>query len=437
MVLEGLTHRRTFFILALMSAIRERLQKLLSDENLYVKVPDVAIFDEHQERYFVDSNGRKCDEADSVDEVVRNFDREELQEIADSCNERDESGSLSPLVFGHTIPGEKDETKQPPPKGYALGYGVRYDKSLGRNVLTTNFYVRKDHFEAAKTFPRISVELWPKHKVVDPIALIRRTPRRDLPQWIYSREGDEVLRYSMESEMPKRYEMDDIDPVDTPSEMDAPGDEASQAEAFVRHCMKFPGFKEMVDRYSAPPMSAEEPPGPNPTDMPSDMVQNSAAASATNGTLPVGMPRKDSDVEQNARLVRSNNAARQLAEMQARLDKMDAEKRAAEGARYVTQLLSEGYELDATRESEHFARLDESAREEHADYVRKFHKHNVIGNRVPILGEGSAAPQRNARDSSEPSDKEFAEAMHYVREGTIPDFDTALAKVRSNGKLKK
>lgn len=418
-----------------MSAIRERLQKLLSDENLYVKVPNVAIFDEHEERYFVDANGRKCEEADSVDEVVRKFDRNELQEIADSCNERDESGSLSPLVFGHTIPGEKDEAKQPPPKGYALGYGVRKDDGLGRFVLTTDFYVRKDHFEAAKTFPRISVELWPKHKVVDPIALIRRTPRRDLPQWVYGRDagGEEVIRYSRESEMPKRYEMDDVPPVEPPMPTEPDGDEAGQAEAFVRHCMAFPNFKEMVDRYSAPPMP-DVPPGPNPTDMPTDVVQNSAAASGTNGALPMATPRKDSDVEQNARRVRQTNAERQLADMQARLDRMDAEKRLAVGNSYVTQLLSEGYELDATRESEHFARLDDEGREKHAEYVRKFHRHSVIGSRMPLVAEGSQAPQRNAR-GDEPTEEEFTQAMQYVRtSGTGISFDDALAKARANGK---
>lgn len=420
-----------------MSAIRDKLARLLSDEKLYVKTPNVAIFDEHEERFWLDAEGKRCEPEDGVKEVVRRFDKKRLEEIAKRCNARDEVGSLSPITFGHTIPGEKDETKQPDPKGYALGYGVRYDKNLGRHVLATNFYIRRQDYEKAKSYPRISVELWPKHLVVDPIALIRRTPQRDLPQWVYYRGSDEVIRYSMESNMATRYELvEDDNEVETPESVEP--SHGDKLEAYMKHCMSHPHARYMAEHYAMPETEPEpeEPELEDPTTMPSNKkpgmaAMNSAAASSTNTTLPRATSKDESDVSLNARRTREATLEKQIAELRMRLDETAAQKARAEGETWVTQLLSEGYELDADMEVERFARLDEAGRKKQAEYVRQYHRHNVIGQRATLLGEGSIRPQTdNSATGDDLEVAHFDEALQYVRAHPGISFDEALSKTK-------
>ncbi len=43
----------------------------------------------------------------------------------------------------------------------------------------------------------MSAEYYPHADLIDPISIIRRTPRLDLGQWTYSEERGECYRYEM------------------------------------------------------------------------------------------------------------------------------------------------------------------------------------------------------------------------------------------------
>lgn len=326
--------------------------KHLQNPDLFVRVPDVNVFDEHEDVYYEDEDGRPCGpDAEGAIRKVRRFTKDDLIRIARNCNKRDRKGSLSPLTFGHTNPREKDETKQPPPRGYALGYRVAYDSDLGCHVIRTNLHWRKEHYEDAKTYPRLSIELWPSddgEEIIDPVSALRRTPARDIGQWTYarsltpnfhsnlpstptgistryqSRAGRPVLRYSMDYQGGRNV-ADDLNDLDTPpppmddagddvpldapggdppAAVDAPGGDLPHGEAleqFARHCFSHPHAKRFSDHYAMQDMGGDDMGGdmggepdmggdlpPDPTDMPSDDEPDAFGMSFASGTS--GLP---------------------------------------------------------------------------------------------------------------------------------------------------
>lgn len=154
----------------------------------YTVVPNVVVFDEHEE---FDHEGTS----------VRKFDREKLQKIVDECNRRGKNGDLSPFGPGHTISGAPEHL-QPPTYGYAKDFRVGTfgpEKKLG---ILCSWYVKKqvktpdgktaDGVEEVKSYPRRSIELWLKDGFIDHIALLRRTPQRDLGLLDFARGGEYV-----------------------------------------------------------------------------------------------------------------------------------------------------------------------------------------------------------------------------------------------------
>src|SRR6185312_15395579 len=285
----------------------ERLQNLLADlENpdLYVKVPDVPIFDAHVEEW--DEKVKGADGKPKTVKKRRVFDKKALAYIAARCNQRDATGNLAPITRGHTIPGEGDESEQPPHLGLAHGYRVRWDDMLGKWVIATNYYFRKDKYDEAKTYPRTSIELYPYSWEIDPIAVIRRTPDRDLGQWTYRRQA-KALRYSRRDPQDGRvrpvirYALEEANMADMPETMPAAEAPAGPSHdeklmQFAKHVAAHPYAKELAAHYAADAMGKEpmdeellpdDPTGPvgsEEEDEPAE--QYSAAPSATNGCLP-------------------------------------------------------------------------------------------------------------------------------------------------------
>lgn len=423
-----------------------RLSKILeglSDRSKYVRVPDVAVFDEHEEVYHVDAEGNPCRKgAPGARRRVRRFDKAALAKIAARCNERDRTGSLSPLTFGHTVSGGPEES-QPEPRGYATRYRVRYDPDLERHVISADFYVRKDQFDKAKTYPRVSIELWPDHGVIDPIALLRRTPQRDLGQWHYDRAGRPVLRYQMESTManPRRYEaeedlFDDV-PADEPAHAEPDGDEMSddEVEQYMRHCYSH----ELADKYArhckkkygmaegAGPMPAAEPPMPDPTGDPdadepaAPPMKNSMASapSATNSGVTGKYGRR-------AEAIRYAKLEEQVKKLQREAEQARAAKAEAEAAGEVMQLVAEGYVFkDYDAEVARFAKLGEAERRERAAWIRDNGRRAPVGGSfLPVAGaSGTPADVEDSPESMPAAD--LAAVKRYRRESG--DWDSPLA----------
>ncbi len=260
----------------------------LEDPTHYVKVSDVPVFDAHREVYHLDRKGRMCSpKTPGARKVVKDFDKKTLSQIAKNCNTRDGTGTLSPLTRGHTVPGEDDESKQPEILGYAKDYRVRWDGRLKKWVIAVNYYLRADVEKEARSYPRTSVELWPGDDVIDPIALLRRTPARDLGQWTYakslfsraagqsawrySKAGRAVLRYALETTPMAEPWEDDVEGEDgdggAPQGAAPAGDENQMAMEFAKHCMSHPHAQHFAKKYAAEMAPEEEPlpPGADPT----------------------------------------------------------------------------------------------------------------------------------------------------------------------------
>lgn len=374
-----------------MSATFQQFVRELDDPRLYVRVPDRAIFDAHVEK---NKKGK----------VVRKFEKADLERIARNCNQRDQTGTLCPITIGHTDPDEPDETKQPELVGYARKFRVAYDQALGKWTLRADYYIRKDAFGEAKTFPRTSVELWPEDEILDPVALLRRTPQRDLGQWIYSRTGKTVLRYSMES---ANMNDDELDMGGEPAggapdnygadETPGMGGEAEPSheemcEQFARHCMSHPHAKKLAEHFAMedkPEEPAEdlgEFPVGDPTDTPSAEEEpelHAAFPSGTNGALPGG--------KKPAAQFRKNQEAVRYSQLQKKMAALEHDAATSKAEAIVTQLTAEGYDLDAGVEVPRLARMNEKQRAAAANHIRRYYRQAPVAQygRVPVMGSTS------------------------------------------------
>lgn len=138
-----------------------------ADPSLWRVIRDVPVFDEH-------------DEYDQDGKLVRKFDRAALEGIARRCNLREETtGDVSPIGPGHTLRQAK-ETDQPPIWAYGRNYHVGTFGPENKTAILVDWYVKPQHWDDVLSYPRRSVELWMKDGIIDWIALLRRTPMRDL-----------------------------------------------------------------------------------------------------------------------------------------------------------------------------------------------------------------------------------------------------------------
>ncbi len=132
----------------------------------------IPCFDEHDE-YDYDKD------SPTYGKVIRHFGERELRDIAANCNEREANGDLCPLTDGHTVPN-KPESEQPPILGYARNFRVGTfgpRKTLG---ILYDAWIFPQCVERANQLPRRSPEYFPRDRVFDPIAMLIRTPQRNL-----------------------------------------------------------------------------------------------------------------------------------------------------------------------------------------------------------------------------------------------------------------
>lgn len=132
-------------------------------------------------------------------EAVPVFDNQEgyplprLKQIAANSNSRfTRSGDLAVVTVGHTEGDDeaKPEVLKHPVVGF--GYNFRPGKLGSKDVLLADLYMKRDHAELAKDFPRRSCELWypdENRAFIDCVALLGKTaPARDLSLFFH-RQG--------------------------------------------------------------------------------------------------------------------------------------------------------------------------------------------------------------------------------------------------------
>lgn len=446
----------------------------------YVVIPNVPIFDEHDEhdgrRYLRDAAGTVTANP-NFGKVFRRFDRSKLSQIVERCNRRErETGDLAPIGPGHTIPGgpEIPETSQPPVWGYARNYRLAPYGPSNKLGIVVDLYARKEYADAVRRdFPRRSIELFYGDNLIDWVALLRRSPQRDLGLLSYSRDATEMvrkrfcpwdgkqvicsdsaatkslaaiyspdgrLRYAMPSEeddsMPMPPNVDPAGGGAPPMPGGAPGgmpspdeltpDEAKTAERFMKHYRKSDKLLQyMVGRYGAEAGLEPDMPG-GAGGPPGDM---GAMLSGTNGGPPGGMPpvsppsgddkdrmQRESQATRYARLEAENAALRQQSQEHA------LRYQRAECERLVTQLESEGFQLDRAAEVNVLIPLDPAGRGAHLDRIRRYYRQAPVG--VTLVRTSETTPGDDYYGGM--TRERFHKVDQYMRERPGMQWDEAI-----------
>lgn len=416
----------------------------------YVEIPNVPLFDAHDEydtrRYIRDPKTQQAVANPKFGSLVRRFDAGRLQAIVQRNQQRERSsGDLPPIGPGHTIPDPHvPETMQPPVWGYAGNLRVGNFGPDGSKVgILGSIYARAEHAEKVRRdFPRRSIELIPGDEFIDWVALLRRSPQRDLGLLAYSRElysagqsrfcpweketnfrpsadpsGSRPLSAAVGADGKLRYSMDFADkegsmPDTLPPGAGAPAPDADlnlspdEQKRFWRY------MRSVCDRYAQ-----EAPPPPTPG-MP-------GAGSAIPGSgPPVGIPEDD-----KTRMQRESEAtryARLEADFQALKQERDAERYARKKAdceRQVVQLESEGYQLDRAVEVNRMLTMDDAGQKAHVDSIRRFYRCAPTGNYMVNTGPIPGSDMVNGEIPAERRHK----AIRYMRENPGIQWDQALA----------
>jgi hypothetical protein len=395
----------------------------LRDKKLYVCRPGRAVFDEHSEPYWAKGGRTVPKGTPGAHRALRRFGKVELEEIAQRTNARARRGDPSAITIGHTDPEEPDEAKQPPIVGYAVDYRVDYDRERQKWMLYADYYIRRDHYAHATTFPRTSIELWPADKVIDPVAVLRRTPSRDLGQWIFRRGGRCVLRYAMETSPMTDEPLDEAPEEALPPAGGGGTMPQHEVEQFERHMTSHPLYAKyhhhMSQKYAREEEPGEEdvpaeepplpPPGPGgaePTDFPTADEEGApgqygAYPSSTNSLFPAR--------QQHAR---GGRRRQQPASSQDRIRVLETKLAETEARAIVDRLDSQGYfrsDEEMEREVLRFARLSEAGRRDREQEIRD-HWHPAPTGGTPLpppeRASGGMIDPNNLEGCLSPADQE-------------------------------
>lgn len=461
----------------------------IRDPAKFVKVPDVVLFDAHEQ---YDEDGK----------LVRRFGREELQEICDNTNARRDGGDPTVIGLGHTIPRDPitkmpaPEKNQPESVGYAMDLRVGQFGPRQKTGILADYYIAKDKMEEWKSYLRgRSVELWPKQKVIDWVASLRKAPQRDLGPLdlsllTYSRDtietftptrkfyGDaaktrvlamaqrgEKLFYAMEDAdgQPEAFSMDPTKPADAA----APDDDfAAKIDRYMAE--KYPSLtrmcQEATERYAAEsdpnavgapagtapeaPKPGEMPPGEavpgaDPNSQPDAGAVNTGpgSPSSTNTSIPGSEGKKkkkpeDDEGKEKLRMAADTEAIRyaRLEEevkqlrTERELDKAAAKK--AKATQRIQALQYQGFTLDPVREVERYCALDETVWDKEDETIKRYYKQDSVGH-VPMggmfQGIGGDAPAAPAVKGNMTREQMQAATRLATKKGV--DFGDAVKEV--------
>lgn len=421
-----------------MSDAATRSLDSLNDRSQWEVIPAVPVFDAHDEE--VSPDAAQATPAWVVregDRLVRRFDRQALQELADRANRRDrESGDLSPVGPGHTVPDQYDadgrlvrkvpEGEQPPVWGYARNWRVGEFGPSRKLGLLCDLYVRSDRAdEVRRDYPRRSVELWLRDRMIDWIALLRRTPRRDLGLLTNSRRGA-CLRYAMEDFMPHDLDKDlpPGGPTDTLPDADAlTPEEEKTAARYWKHYMKDPVMQFVKGCYEKGGMGGDLPPPPPPAPAPApaagDLPPPPAMPPAPPGEKePERMQRLEAYMVQYDRYAKAMHGRLQAAERAARH---------ATRKDVLVQYQNAGIQLDLARELQRYGDADEKTWRLHCeDIVASYGRDITAGPDVPVF---SGNPLQAPAHPDVLTEEHQQRAQRYMRQ-TGCDWDEAVSRTK-------
>lgn len=238
-------------------------------------VPDQPILDEH-------SDPRARPPYNRVDGKL-------LYELASNSQHRcDDTDDDAAIVLRHT-PVKGESKDDPPIVGFANNFGIgSVGRRNPRQAVIADLWYPESERERLKRYPRVSVEIWPEDKIIDPIAMLgSETPKRDIGPVRFGRYETTSPRLLYQ----KGFEMADMPQNGQPSQpgQDQGGDDLPNRIA--QALSELPAFKviatlgptieklgPVVDQLSAmlddnpatDPDAPPEDPNAPPDDMPAD-----------------------------------------------------------------------------------------------------------------------------------------------------------------------
>lgn len=319
---------------------------IFSDESKWVIRRSVPVFAEHD-----------------------NWDYFALLEIAENTNKREkQTGDACPIMIGHTT--SEKETELGDIVGYARNFRVGRFGADNRLGILADFYFLPNKYALAMEFPRRSVELWVEEKVIDPIALLKRTPKLDLGLLTHYSKSGKVYKYQLSNEHERAHTMEEkLDSI------------LSMLAKLVARLDS--GDTENKQEYKC---------GPETEKM--QYAKEQATETTTVQSVEKTAPSKESDDKSSWEQERIQ-FARQLSEQSARLAKMEQEAKAlmvaykrAERERDIIQLEAEGYILDRMGELELGMSLDDNSWKKHVERIRKWYQRSPgASNAIPVAHE--------------------------------------------------
>lgn len=449
--------------------------KAITESDDFEFVGDIAVFDAHEQfdgrKYIKDAKGQIVANPNHG-KLIHKFDKSRLEEIVTVCNKRGAAGDLTPIGPGHLIP-DANELAQPPVWGYTSGeYRVGEFGPQRKLGLLTGFFMKKrieipdgaggtkviSGKQALAEFPRRSVELWHKESMIDWIALLRRTPERDLGLTAapYSRAAFESWnseisldehhsRYARACDdgVKLRYAMDDAamgdqagvdDPTKPPDSTITPTDQAlspmeeSQADRFMCHYLKkHPWMQEACSTYSASPTNTNLPGQEQPKDDPKGDAPKGDSDDQESDKEP-DMAKPEEDLQRFQK--ENDELKKKLADQDAKLAEAAArqarEERYTKYSKVIQTYKDGGTILDVQEEANEAADtcLSEEAFTKFTKRLDRYAKEEV----APV--GGGFLPTRLPADAKELDEKDLEPVLRLMRSAKGLSFEEAVTQYR-------
>ncbi len=440
-------------------ATLETLKRIL-DSDEYQTIPDVPLFDEHDEyderKTIRDPETGKEIPNPNFGNLLRRYGKEELQEIVENCNRRaNDTGNLLPFGPGHLIPDKyengklvekTDERKQPPVWGAYSNFRVGRFGPKQKLAILADQHVRKDKIAEARDYPHRSIELWVQDRYADWVAHLKRSPKQDLGLVIYQANRRKVC-----------YSMDAYDPTNPPDVSIQPPVESGAPEGhkeFMEHMSyAFPHMKAMHEkfagewavmpehekaRYAAGPGIASSTSGFVPSTgkeklrMEKTPDQIAAEVKSAADAMSAAEKQRMDKAENDLKLARYEKEVEGLKAEVAVLKetnvKKDQEAKLARYERDLSQLIAEGYELTLADEMGDVADFTPERFAKHVERIKKCYK------RVPTgAGQQEFLPvlPGDVEGTGDISKEEQQQIISFATKNGIGDFTEARAKMRA------
>ncbi len=302
-------------------------------------------------------------------------DRAFIEEVAKNNNDRvADTGDMVPLIVGHT--SEEPDADEKPVIGFAKNFRVGKIGNLKpRFALLADFLFRsEDDHETARRFPRRSVEIWSKSKLIDPIALLGGTrPHFDLGLLGKSTSDEKIrLQFQLPSE--------DIAENHMPSVADLSLEELQQFIVETVAGMKTEEEKPADDQLSEEEAAKEQEEESSDEGVEEEKEQEQLQASEQDKIR----LQRDQARDELAKLQAERDADKQkLDDLLMRFKKTDREKD-------LVQLRHRGFSFDITEELDYCLRMSDEQYSKHLEMIEKRYQKAPVGSVIPTAALQSA-----------------------------------------------